>query len=151
MVDVALISGIIIIAVAVITLIRIIKPLLEGVVVIILIVIGSALIFHSTPLVGLPNFHIPISEGPNIVGVNGGMDNTTDIAIFNAYPIPIGSFSISIGGKKAGVLNSALTIGGFKFGVVVVNSTRHGTVVLNSSSRFLGFSVGSLSAEYNYT
>ncbi|MEM3190726.1 MAG: hypothetical protein QW292_01175 [Candidatus Parvarchaeota archaeon] len=151
MVDVALISGIIIIAVAVITLIRIIKPLLEGIVVIVLVVIGSALIFHSAPLIGLPNFHIPISEGPNIVGVNAGVDNTTDIAVFNAYPIPIGSFSVSVGGKKAGVLNSALAIGGFKFGVVVINSTRHGTVVLNSSSQFLGFSLGGLSTQYNYT
>lgn len=151
MVDVALISGIIIIAVAVITLVRIIKPLLEGVAIIILIIIGSALIFHATPLVGLPNFHIPVSEGPNIMGVSAGVDNTTDLAVFNAYPISIGSFSASVGGKRASVLNSGLSIGGFKFGVVILNSTQHGTVVLNSSTQLFGFSLGSLSAEYNYT
>ncbi|MBE5728201.1 hypothetical protein IHE50_02180 [Candidatus Parvarchaeota archaeon] len=85
------------------------------------------------------------------MGVSAGVDNTTDLAVFNAYPISIGSFSASVGGKRASVLNSGLSIGGFKFGVVILNSTQHGTVVLNSSTQLFGFSLGSLSAEYNYT
>ncbi len=151
MISIPLILGIAIIIVAVITFIRIIKQVLEGAVIIILIVIGSFLIYHSVPIIGVPNFHIPINLGPNILGVSPGIDNTTNIAIFNANAISINSFSITINNKSVAVLNPTMTIPATKFGVIVVNSTAQGRIVLKASSSVLGFKLSTLSATYNYT
>lgn len=151
MVDVSLIAGIIIVIVAVVTLIRIIKQLLEGVIIIVLVIVGAALIFHSSPVIGIPNFNIPITVGPNIVGVNAGSGNTTDVAVFNAYAFNIGGFTATLNGKRVSILNSALSIPAVKFGIIVLNSTGPGDISISASTQLFGFNLGSLSSSYNYT
>ncbi|MCL5016842.1 MAG: hypothetical protein M1441_01730 [Candidatus Parvarchaeota archaeon] len=151
MISIPLILGIAIIIVAIITFIRIIKQVLEGAVIIILIVIGSFLIYHSVPIIGVPNFHIPISLGPNILGANPGVGNTTDIAVFNANALAIGSFSVTLNNKSVAVLNPSLSIPATKTGVLVLNSTAHGKIVLKAGTDVLGFTLATLSASYNYT
>jgi hypothetical protein len=151
MVDVSLIAGIIIIVVAVVTLIRIIKQLLEGVIIIVLVIVGAALIFHSSPIIGVPNFNIPISIGPNIVGVNSGSGNTTDVAIFNAYTFNIGGFTATLNGKSISVLNGGLSIPAARFGVIVLNSSASGEISVTGSTQIFGFNLGSLTSSYNYT
>ena len=149
--DVALISGIIIIIVAVVTFLRILKPVLEGAIVIILIFVGSALIFHASPVIGLPHYGLPVNLGPNIVGVSPGIKNTTNIIVFNADPLSIGSFSVSIGNRTTKILDLGLSIPPAKFGVIEINSSLHGEFVLKASSQLFGFAVGTSSSTYNYT
>ncbi len=151
MIDIEFTLGIIIIAIAVITLVRIIKPLLEGLIIIVVIIIGSALVFHSTPLVSLPNFNIPISAGPNVFSANQGVGNTTDLVVFNAYTFNIDSFSATINGKPVSVVNGNLMLQPLKFGVVVLNSTQKGNIQLTGKTNVFGFDLNSLTASYNYT
>ena len=151
MVDVALIVGIIIIAVAIITLVRVIKQLLEGVIIIVLVIVGAALIFHSAPVIGIPNFSVPISIGPNIVGANQGTGNTTAVVIFNAYALSIGNFQATLNGKEVAILNSGTAIPAVKFGVLILNSTQHGEVTISGSTQLFGFNLGTLSANYNFS
>lgn len=151
MVDIALISGIVIIIVAVITLLRIMKQLLEAAIIIGLIFVGSALIFHSTPIVGIPHFNLPINPGPNIIGANQGNGNTTDLAIFNAYTFNIGGFAATLNGNPVAILNNGVAIKPAQIGVLVINTSQHGDIVLSSSTQIFGFNLWSLSAQYNYT
>ncbi len=151
MIDIETILGIVIIIVGVITLIRIIKPLFEGVVVIAVIIIGSALLFHSSPLSFIPNFSLPINVGPNIVGANQGTGNTTDVAVFNAYTFSIGSFSATLNGKPVSILNDNVLISPAKVGVLVLNSSESGRISLSGKSDLFGFEVGSVSTSFNYT
>ncbi|MCL4399196.1 hypothetical protein M1293_01625 [Candidatus Parvarchaeota archaeon] len=150
-IDVALISGIIIIIVAVVTFLRILKPVLEGAIVIILIFIGSALIFHASPVIGLPHYGLPVNLGPNIVGVSPGIKNTTNVVVFNADPLSIGSFDININNKTVEILDPGLVIPPAKFGVIEINSSEHGEFILKASSQLFGFNLGTSSSSYNYT
>ncbi len=150
MVDIALISGVIIIVIAIITFIRILKPALEGVVVIILIFVGSALIFHSTPILGLPGYSLPVNIGPNIVGVSAGINNTSDIIIFNANAVSISKFSASVNNHSLTILNNGTSIPAAKFGVVVVKGLKSGLIKLQAYSVVLGFPVSSSNSTYNY-
>ncbi|MCL4400811.1 MAG: hypothetical protein M1348_03325 [Candidatus Parvarchaeota archaeon] len=151
MVDIALIAGIIIIVVAIITLLRIMKQLVEAAIIIGLIFVGSALIFHSTPVIGIPHFNLPINAGPNIIGANAGNGNTTDIAVFNAYAVGIGGFTAEINGVPVAILNSQVSINPAQIGVLVLNSSQHGEITLGSSTQLFGFNLWGLSAQYNYT
>ncbi len=151
MVSAALVSGIIVIAVAIITLIRIIKPVLEALIIVIVVIAGTALIFHSVPAIGIPNFNIPISVGPNIVGADPGYSGTTDIVIFNAYTFSLGGFKATLNGKPVTILNDVSSIPAIKFGVLVLNSSAHGTIKISGSTQLFGFNLGSLTASYNYT
>jgi hypothetical protein len=151
MVDLSLIVGIIIVAVAIITLIRIIKQLLEGIIIIVLVIVGAALIFHSAPVIGIPNFSVPISIGPNIVGADQGTGNTTAVILFNAYAFSIGGFQATLNGKAVAILNSGTSIPAVKFGVVILNSTQHGEITISGSTQLLGFNLGTLSANYNFS
>jgi hypothetical protein len=151
MVNIALISGIIIIAIALITLVRVIKPLLEALIIIAVVMAGTVLVFHSVPIIGLPNFNIPISIGPNIMGANPGYDNTTDIAVFNAYTFNLGGFTATLNGKPVAILNNATSISAIKFGVLVLNSSASGTIKISGSTQLFGFNLGSMTAAYNYT
>lgn len=151
MVDVSLIAGIIIVIVAVITLIRVIKQLLEGAIIIVLIIVGAALIFHSAPVIGIPNFNIPIVIGPNIVGANAGSGNTTDVVIFNAYAFTVGDFKATVNGKPVTVLNDNFAIPAVKFGTIVLNSTGAGEIAISGDTQLFGFNLGSISSSYNYS
>ncbi|EFD92717.1 MAG: hypothetical protein BJBARM5_0570 [Candidatus Parvarchaeum acidophilus ARMAN-5] len=151
MVDVELIAGIIVIVVAIITFIRILKPALEGIVVIIAIVIGSALIFHATPIIGLPGYSLPVNFGPNIVGVTPGVDNTSDIIIFNADLVSIDGFTASLNNKSLTILNNGTAIGPAKFSVVIVKNLKPGVIKLKAYSNLLGFNVLASNSTYNYT
>ncbi len=151
MVDVALIAGIIIIIVAIVTLIRIIKQLLEAAIIIVLVIVGAALIFHSSPIVGVPNFTLPISIGPNIVGANPGNANTTDVVIFNAYAFSVGAFTATLNGNSVAILDSGVSIGAVKFGVLVLNSSQSGEIKISGATQLFGFNLGSMSSSYNYT
>ena len=145
-----LIAGIIIIAVGIITLIRIIKPLLEGIIIIVVIIIGSALIFHTSPIIGLPNFHLPVNIGPNIMGVNPGVNRTLNIIVFNAYSFSINNFKVKINNESVRVLNN-LTIPPGKFGSLIVNYSKTGIIDLSASSDVFGFELGTVSTSYNYS
>ncbi len=151
MVDIALISGIIIIAVAIITFIRILKPALEGVIVIILVFVGSALIFHSTPIIGLPGYSLPVNLGPNIVGVSTGIDNTSNIIIFNADLVSIDNFVVSLNNHSLTIMNNGTSIPPAKFGVVIVKGLKPGEIKLKAYSNLLGFNVLASNSTYNYT
>ena len=151
MVDTELILGIVIVAVALITFIRILKPALEGIVVIILIFVGSALIFHSTPIIGLPGFSLPVNIGPNIVGVSAGINNTSDIIIFNADLVNINSFTASLDNRSLTILNNRTSIGPAKFGVITVSGLKPGEIRLKAYSNLLGFNVLASNSTYNYT
>ena len=151
MVDIPLILGIAIIIVAIVTLVRIIKQLVEGLVIIGLIFLGSALIFHSAPIIGIPHFNMPINPGPNIVGANAGNGNTTDVAIFNAYAMNLGDFSAKLNGKPVAILNDQEVISPAKIGILVLNASSSGSISLSGQSQLFGFNVGSLTARYNYT
>ncbi|MCL5009866.1 MAG: hypothetical protein M1433_02735 [Candidatus Parvarchaeota archaeon] len=151
MVDIGLIAGIIIIIVAIITLVRIIKPLFEALIIIAIVMAGTVLVFHSFPIVGIPNFGIPISIGPNIMGANPGTVNTTDIVIFNAYTFTLGGFTATLNGKPVAILNNATSIGAIKFGVLVINSSVHGLIKISGATQLFGFNLGSMAASYNYT
>ncbi len=151
MVDIAIIAGILIIIVAIITLLRIIKPVLEGLIIIGLIFAGSALIFHSAPVLGIPQFNLPVNVGPNIVGANQGQGNTTDVVIFNAYAFNLAGFTATVNGTPVSILDDSLSIAPARFGVVVINTTRHGEITLSGATQIFGFNLGSLSTSYNYT
>lgn len=151
MIDVPLILGIVIIIVGIITLIRIIKPLLEGIIIVVIIVIGSLLVFHSAPTIGIPNVNMPVSVGLNIFSANPGVDNTTDLVVFNAYSFSLDSFTALLNNKTVAVLNKNLVLSPLKFGVLVLNSTAKGQITLKGMTNILGFNLGSISAVYNYT
>ncbi len=151
MIDIELILGIVIVVVAVITFIRILKPALEGIVIIILIFVGSALIFHSTPIIGLPGFSLPVNFGPNIVGVSSGVDNTTNIIVFNADLVSIDGFKVSLDNQSVTVLDNGTVIPAAKFGVVEVKGLKHGVIKLQAYSNLLGFNVLASNSTYNYT
>ncbi len=151
MVNLELILGVIIIVIGVITLVRIIKPLFEGIIIIALIFIGSALIFHATPILGLPNFNLPVGLGPNIVGASAGTPGTTDLVLFNANAISITSFSVSVNNKSVSVLNGNMSIAAAKFGVIIINSTVHGMIRLKAYSNLFGFNLIASNSTYNYT
>ena len=146
-----MISGIIIIAVAIITFIRILKPALEGVIVIILVFVGSALIFHSTPIIGLPGYSLPVNLGPNIVGVSTGIDNTSNIIIFNADLVSIDNFVVSLNNHSLTIMNNGTSIPPAKFGVVIVKGLKPGEIKLKAYSNLLGFNVLASNSTYNYT
>ena len=151
MVDIALISGIVIIIVAVITLLRIMKQLIEAAIIIGLIFVGSALIFHSAPVIGIPHFTLPINPGPNIIGANAGTGNTTDLAVFDAYTFNIGNFVATLNGRQVAILNSALSIKPAQIGIVIINASGAGDIVLSGATQLFGFNLGTLTARYNYT
>ncbi|MCL4391200.1 MAG: hypothetical protein M1284_01700 [Candidatus Parvarchaeota archaeon] len=151
MVDVELILGIVIVAVAIITFIRILKPALEGVIIVILIFAGSALIFHSTPIIGLPGFSLPVNFGPNIVGVSTGIDNTSNIIIFNADLVTIDSFTASLNNHSLTIMNNGTVIGPAKFGVITVKGLKAGEIRLKAYSSLFGFNVLASNSTYNYT
>ncbi|MCL4373098.1 hypothetical protein M1384_03485 [Candidatus Parvarchaeota archaeon] len=151
MVDIALILGIVIIIVGIVTFIRILKPALEGVVVIILIFVGSALIFHSTPIIGLPGYSLPVNIGPNIVGVSAGIDNTSNIIIFNADLVSIDSFTASVNNQSLAILNNGTAIAPAKFGVITVKDLHKGEIHLKAYSNLFGINVLASNSTYNYT
>ncbi len=151
MVDIALILGIVIILVGIVTFIRILKPALEGVVVIILIFVGSALIFHSTPIIGLPGYSLPVNIGPNIVGVSAGIDNTSNIIIFNADLVSIDSFTASVNNQSLAILNNGTAIAPAKFGVITVKDLHKGEIHLKAYSNLFGINVLASNSTYNYT
>ncbi|EEZ92879.1 MAG: hypothetical protein BJBARM4_0500 [Candidatus Parvarchaeum acidiphilum ARMAN-4] len=151
MVDIELILGIAIIVVAVITFIRILKPALEGVVVIILIFVGSALIFHSTPIIGLPGYSLPVNIGPNIVGISAGIDNTSNIIIFNADLVSIDSFTASVNNQSLTILDNGTAIAPAKFGVITVKGLHKGEIHLKAYSNLFGINVLASNSTYNYT
>ena len=151
MVDIPSVLGVVIIIVGVITLIRIIKPLLEGIIIVVVIVIGSLLLFHSAPIIGLPNFHMPVSTGLNIFDAQPGNGNTTDVIVFNAYTFSLDSFTATLNNKSVRVLDKNLVIPPLKFGVLILNSTGKGVITLQGMTNILGFNLGSMTAEYNYT
>lgn len=151
MVDIALISGIVIIIIAIITFIRILKPALEGVIVVVLIFVGSALIFHSAPIIGLPGFSLPVNFGPNIVGVSQGINNTSDLIIFNADLVSIDKFTASVNNHSLTILNNGTAIPPAKFGVVIVKGLKSGVIKLQAYSNLLGFDVLASNSTYNYT
>ncbi len=151
MIDIELILGIVIIAIAIITFIRILKPVAEGIIIIVLILIGSALIFHSTPIIGLPGFSLPVSIGPNIVGVSAGVNNTSNIIIFNADLVSIDKFTASENNQSLIILNSNTSVSPAKFGVITVKNLKHGEIKLKAYSNLLGFNVLASNSTYNYT
>jgi len=151
MVDVELILGIAIIAVAIITFIRILKPALEGIIIIILIFAGSALIFHSTPIIGLPGYSLPVNFGPNIVGVSAGVDNTSNIIVFNADLVSIDNFAASINNQSLTILNNGTAIAPAKFGVIIVKGLHKGEIHLKAYSNLFGINVLASNSTYNYT
>ena len=151
MVDIALILGTVIIIVGIVTFIRILKPALEGVVVIILIFVGSALIFHSTPIIGLPGYSLPVNIGPNIVGVSAGIDNTSNIIIFNADLVSIDSFTASVNNQSLAILNNGTAIAPAKFGVITVKDLHKGEIHLKAYSNLFGINVLASNSTYNYT
>ncbi len=151
MISTEMILGIIIIVVGVVTLVRIIKPLFEGIIIIALIFIGSALLFHSTPVLGLPNFNLPVGIGPNIVGASAGTSGTTALIIFNANAISITHFTVNVNNKSVTVLNQNLSIPAAKFGVVIINSSSHGFIALKAYSNLFGFNLIASNTTYNYT
>ncbi len=145
----AIISGIIIIIVAVVTLIRIIKPLLEGLVIIVLVILGSALIFHSSPLIGIPNTNLQVHVGLSILGVTPTPDGNI-VLLFNSYPFAITKFSAYVNNQSVAVINSGVSISP-GLGALLINSTQKGEIKIVGSISYYGLSLGTAPAFYNYT
>ncbi|MCW1291537.1 MAG: hypothetical protein OH318_00520 [Candidatus Parvarchaeota archaeon] len=143
----SLISGIIIIVVALITLVRIIKPILEALIVVALVFIGSALIFHSYP--SIPGTNIP-TIGLNIIGISQVSSNESIIVLFNAYPLPISNISVYLNSNPVKVLSKDYSLSP-GFGAVLVGSNSPGRIEVKGTVNLYGIPLSSIPAYYNYS
>jgi hypothetical protein len=148
-ISISVISGIIIIIVAIITLIRIIKPILEGLVVVILVIIGSALIFHTSPTIGIPGTSFQVHVGLAIIGVTPTPEGNI-VLLFNSYPFAVTNFIAMVNNQSVAVLNSQASIPP-GIGALLLNTTQKGEIKIVGSINFYGVTLGTAPAVYNYT